>query len=376
MTTIQESPRVLDTQILEHRLSAPWKALIVVISAVAAAAIGFSLAGLAGLSLAATLGTGLGFSAIHLISCSKPEQTPDETQELRQKAVERAIETIGNKPKDPEIKWVTGTRSPTLALMLAVHREKLMDDRLMGHPALVIPHLLNDLGISPLERNHLSPFQKKNINYAVDPALKDQAPFNLQKELEMAYKLPGDDLGNNRINIEYCLETLRFTIHRLLQYGMYPQKEKLKEHLQTKLIPVFDTAETFCNQMALFPEHQAFVQANRREGKPCLEELEQYRTNARRLLDLFNQIHPIRFNGVEQDLIDHPCPLVFASKTVKAYPLDETEWVGRPGQLIVPKEFFRFGEDLQCVYTTTPDIERIKRVLEPYGVEVRDLESL
>ncbi len=354
-------------------LSVPLQALIIAVSTVAAAALGLWLAGPTGLVTGALSGIGLGFSVVHLISCPSEKETPRYSL------------------KDSTIKWLMGTQSPTLALMTAVYRQGKAAD-LADKPALIPIELLLDRDVATLTSERYpppymytgmarGPFIKGTHTgvpeKAVYAAMHPVEAFDLNKTLQKAYDLPGNNGKSYDVIGEYLLD-LQVSIVRVLQAGITDEeKADLKAHIQNNLLPIF-VSGNILREYLYAKIGQSYSSRNKFDENFSDHDCNYVRPEVNALLELFDRIETLPLSPDERRLIDQPCPLIFTSTNIDGESLvvpcqgrsadDEQRMIYEPALL---------GRDLQYVYTTAANIERIRAAVMPFNVlEVRDIDDL
>ncbi len=261
--------------------------------------------------------------------------------------------------------WMTGTSSSTLAMMLATHRSGIF-----AQPALMPGTTLLAHKIAPLAGENgtcdyiagepLGEHTWLVWNYA---KMGLKAP-DRDELLAKAFQFPGEE--PSACCVGSYLRALELNVLRLLQMGFLndaSERARLKEHLK-KVLQIFQSAESI--QEYLWPKiGKSFFNLGEFQGEYNKEFRDWSIKKIERILSFFEEVKPISFSLEEIDLIQRPCPMVFASNTLHG----ENCGGGRPGELGVKTEAL-LRRDIQVIYTTETDVARIKKVLESFKVHV------
>lgn len=99
--------------------------------------------------------------------------------------------------------------------------------------------------------------------------------------------------------------------------------------------------------------------------------LQTYREDLESIIPLFETIKPISYIQEEQDLIDNPFPVIWASTTIEPEHFKD----GCYGEYVF-KGIAKLGDDIQIVFTPEEYIDRLKKALDGLNVEVLDMDIL
>ena len=269
--------------------------------------------------------------------------------------------------------WMTGTSSSTLAMMLATHRSGIFTWPALMPGATLLAHKIAPLAGEIGTCNCISgvPPDPDCIGIVWSYANRRLKAPNRDKLLARAFLFPAQ--RSPEICIGPYLESIELNVLRLLQMGFLndaPERARLKEHLE-KVLQIFQSAESI--QEYLWPKiGYCFSGLDEFQNKYNEEFREWSVEKIERILSFFEEVKPISFSAEEIDLIQRPCPVVFASNTIQVEHYGGGRYGklgGRYGELVVKTEAL-LERDLQVIYTNEIDVERIKRVVKDFKVYV------
>ena len=272
-----------------------------------------------------------------------------------------------SKKSERHHRWVTGTNSSTLGLMLAAHRiNKLADLKLAG-PALVPPNQLIKRGIAPLAgesgaHSCLYGCDGSQFLLALSYAQSFLTPFDLNQAWGKALSKP------DSLSVESYLTHLSLYITRILQMGATSQeRQKLRDHLEQTVFPIFSSVESFQKYFKPYAVEYWISEAgfNADYNQEFLNKLQPLIQSVHAALNT----QSLELNQNELELIRNPCPLVFASDSLGAT-APQLGILGVLGERTIDSPVV-LGKDIRYVYTTLENLKRIAQAVAPFGVQAR-----